>query len=357
MSNLPWKLLAGPLALIAFLAVGYPVYWHYAAARLERAVAAWLEARRGEGWSATHGRPAVEGFPLRLRLTLPDLALAADPDGWRWRSRRAALELQPWDWRRFRVVAAGPQILELRIDGDWRRFGVEAAETAFVGGIRGGAGLVEGAFELRDAKLRDAADRQLARAGALRLWLRESEARAAADGSLSLALRVSEANVTERLRLPLGQTVARFDLDARLRGGLPRDFGAIAVEAWRRRGGAVEIEASDLRWGPAGVRVAGTVMLDEQMRPAGSLRTELQGYAEMLATLEAAHAIRPRDAATVRIALDLLARPGPDGARVVSLPVTARNGALYLGPIRAARLPPIPFWARSVRRSLPGASR
>ena len=169
--------------------------------------------------------------------------------------------------------------------------------------------------------------------------------------------RMSEAEITERLRLPLGQTIARLDLDARLRGGLPRDFGKAAVEAWRRGGGAVEIEASDLRWGPAGMQAAGTVMLDEQMRLAGSLRTVLQGYAETVAALEAAQLIRRRDAATVHIALDLLARRGPDGARVVSLPVTARNGAVYFGPVRVFKLRPIPLWAPSAQTNPPDASR
>ena len=60
---------------------------------------------------------------------------------------------------------------------------------------------------------------------------------------------------------------------------------------------------------------------------------------------------------TVSFALGLLARPGSDGRKVVQLPVSAQDGALYLGPVRVLKLRPIPLWAPSARRIPPGASR
>lgn len=358
MSNFSWKLLIGPVALIAVLAIGYPVYWQYAAWRLEQSVAAWFEARRGDGWSAAHGAPAVDGFPTVLRLTLPDPVLAADRNGWRWRAKRAALELQPWNWRQFRIVSTGPQTVEFRIDGAWRRFDADTARSVFIGGIGDDGALSQGALEFNDLMLRDAASRHLAKAKALRLWLRRPDVNdGAGNGTLSLILRMSEAEITGRIRLPLGQKITQLDLDALLRGGLPRDFGAAAVGTWRRGGGVVDVEAFDLRWGPAGVRATGTVTLDGMMRPAGALQAEMQGYAETVTALEDTRLIRRRDAAAVRMVLELLARPNANGVRVVSLPVTARNGALYLGPVRALALKPIPFWARSARTSPPDASR
>ena len=51
--------------------------------------------------------------------------------------------------------------------------------------------------------------------------------------------------------------------------------------------------------------------------------------------------------AGTQLALDLLSRRDEgDNRRVVTVPVAAQNGALYLGPVRLLKLPPIPFPVR-----------
>lgn len=358
MSNFSWKLFVGPVALIAILAIGYPVFWHVAATRLERAVLTWVDARRGDGWDVEHGKLETGGFPFELRITLPRPAVTATPDGWRWQGRKAVLAFQPWDWRRIRVETHGRQAWGVRIGGAWRRFEADSARSVFIGGIGAHGALSEGAVDFADLAIAGPDDARLFAAQALHL--RFHRTKAAGDASTvtnRVALHLTQAEITERYRLPLGQTIARLDLDAAVHGGLPRNFGPAGVEAWRRGGGSIDITASNLHWGPARARATGHVTLDESTRPDGALQTKLQGYDETLAALEKAGLIRPRDAATARIALGLLARPGPDGRKVVLLPVSARAGTLYLGPVRVLKLRPIPFWAPSAQRNPPGASR
>jgi len=357
MSNFSWKLLVGPAALIALIAIGYPVFWHVAAAQLQRAVATWVDARRADGWEVSHGKPEVDGFPFELRIALPRPALAADADGWRWRGHRLVLAFQPWDWRRVRVDAFGRQALGIRLEGGWRQFEAEAARSVFIGAIGDKGDLSDAMVAFDGLTLAAPWEARLFAARALRMRFHRAEAGDGPAAAHGIALRLSQAELAARYRSPLGQTIAHLDLNTRLRGGLPRDFGSPAIEAWRRGGGVVEIVASALDWGPAHARATGQVTLDEGMRPEGLLQAELQGYDETVAALEGARLIRPRDAATARIALGLLARPGPDGRNVVQLPVSAQGGALYLGPVRVLKLRPIPSWAPSARRSPPGASR
>ena len=86
---------------------------------------------------------------------------------------------------------------------------------------------------------------------------------------------------------------------------------------------------------------------DERLRPLGAVSAEIRGYGETLTALESAQMVPPRAAAGSRLALDLLSRPdGGGGRRVVTVPVSAQNGALYLGPVRMVRLEPIPFPVR-----------
>ncbi|MCH7888152.1 MAG: DUF2125 domain-containing protein, partial [Proteobacteria bacterium] len=40
-------------------------------------------------------------------------------------------------------------------------------------------------------------------------------------------------------------------------------------------------------------------------------------------------------------ALGLLAKPGPNGRLVLTVPVTAQNGTLYVGPLALFKLAPV----------------
>jgi hypothetical protein len=311
MSNFSWKLFVAPAVLIVLLAIGYPVLWHVAAARAERFVVDWVDARRGDGWTIVHDEPEIDGFPLELRVALPRLAVAADPEGWRWKGRGAALAFQPWDWRRIRIEVHGRQAWEFLLDGAWRQFGADAARSVFIGVFGDNGHFSEAAIEIDGLTLAGPDDAGLFAARTLRGRFRRAEAPGGAPAH-RVALRMDQARITDRYRLPLGQTIAHLEFNTRLRGGLPRDFDPASVEVWRRAGGTVEIAASELSWGPARARATGRLTLDRQMRPEGSLQSELQGYDETLAALEGTGLIRPRDAATARIALGLLARNGLD---------------------------------------------
>ena len=74
---------------------------------------------------------------------------------------------------------------------------------------------------------------------------------------------------------------------------------------------------------------------------------ERDGYLSEEA-LRAASVMNDTTASLAKIGLALLARtPAEGGAPVLSLPVTAQGGALYLGPVKLLNLPKIPFLVRS----------
>jgi len=55
----------------------------------------------------------------------------------------------------------------------------------------------------------------------------------------------------------------------------------------------------------------------------------------------AADWLTEEQAALVQIALNTLARPGPDGKPQITAPFTIQNGKMYLGPARLGSAPRI----------------
>jgi hypothetical protein len=70
----------------------------------------------------------------------------------------------------------------------------------------------------------------------------------------------------------------------------------------------------------------------------------IRGYTETVDALTAAGAMKPRDAGTLKIALNLFARQGAGGGRrELSVPVTAQDGRLNVAGFSLFGLPPLNF--------------
>lgn len=140
--------------------------------------------------------------------------------------------------------------------------------------------------------------------------------------------------------LPLGPTVQSFDLVMHNHGPMPRGAtAAAALAAWRDAGGELEIEHMALDWPPLRLTAAGTLRLDETLRPTGTLDTSVSGFEPVLKAL-GDRGLLPRDQlAMMLLLLGRMAAPGPDGRPTLRVPLAARDGALYLGPVRLRELP------------------
>ena len=96
-----------------------------------------------------------------------------------------------------------------------------------------------------------------------------------------------------------------------------------------------------MRWGALSVDAVGTLSLDDELRPLAAMTAEIVGYAALLEALARTGAIKARDASLATTALGLLAKPGPNGTRVLTLALTAQNGTLFVGPLALLRLAPV----------------
>jgi hypothetical protein len=143
----------------------------------------------------------------------------------------------------------------------------------------------------------------------------------------------------KRARIPLDQRVERARLEAVLVGAIPQGPRREALHRWRAAGGKLEIQALSLVWGELSLNGHGTLVLDRELRPEGRITTRVRGLPKTLDRLADAGVIKRNVAATIKFALLALAGAGGNGEMVV--PVTLRDGSLYLGPVPLLRLSPV----------------
>ena len=95
-------------------------------------------------------------------------------------------------------------------------------------------------------------------------------------------------------------------------------------------------------WGALDLRANGTMALDADMRPLGALTADIRGYEEALEAMAEAGMLRRNILPASRVALNLLAKTDEsDGRKVLTVPLTAQDGALFLGPIKLSDLPAV----------------
>jgi hypothetical protein len=163
-------------------------------------------------------------------------------------------------------------------------------------------------------------------------------ARSDADRTLGLAADLHELQIPA-LPPPFAGAVDNLGFGATLMGPVPAAPPRQAAEAWRQAGGTVEIDHLDVAWRGLRIGGSGTLALDSRLQPVGAFSGGVEGYDQLLGLLAGAGVMPLGDATIARIALGVLAKPGPDGKPRVETSFTIQNGQMFLGP---AKLGPAP---------------
>lgn len=340
--------IAGLFAAIALALAGYTAYWFHLAGWAEDGIEARLAAWRDAGYTVSHSDLSIGGFPYRIEALLSDLAIAA-PDGetrWSWRAPLLVLVVQPWDLRHWIAISDQASTASLTADGG--ALSLEARpETVWASLVLDEDFTARRAvLDIKGLELRRAGRLDMVRAERVQVHARRPET--AAERHLGTALRIDVVLRIDALDLsdgdmgPLGSRIETVALDASLLGPLPRSGDRGAIAAWRDAGGTIDVHRLELLWGPVEMNAQGTVALDAEFRPIGALTAEIEGVDAVIDGFKRLGTLGDMGAEAAKFVLGLMSetRAG-DGARVVTLPLTAQDGQLYLGPVPIAPLSPL----------------
>ena len=95
-------------------------------------------------------------------------------------------------------------------------------------------------------------------------------------------------------------------------------------------------------WPPITLQASGRVSLDEALRPLGDFTARIAGLPELFDRLTAQGLMTEEQNVASEMAVLAFARERDSQDRpVVELPVSFRQGYLYLGPVRLAPVSPV----------------
>ncbi|NYZ15357.1 DUF2125 domain-containing protein [Azospirillum sp. RWY-5-1] len=325
--------------LAAFALAGYTVWWWIAAHAVERGIADWMEQQRRQGALVAYGALDMGGWPFALHATVTEPAY--EGHGVAWSGSRLTAEAKPWDF----------SVIDLAFDGT-HRLSLSADEATKVTlKAAGGTGRVtmgpDGqprslALDVTDLAVMPAAGEPMTVA---RLDLAGARPALPPASHQDTGLTVTLA--AGGLRLPgpapdgLGPQVQRVDASLRVQGRPPMPERP-AIAAWSRDGGVVEVDRLGIDWGPLSMAVNGTVALDARLQPLAAMTAEIQGAEQALTAVQ--ERLRPNQLAAARSILAMLSRPPEGGGPpVIKAPLSVQDGWLYVGPLKVAPVPRLPW--------------
>jgi len=160
------------------------------------------------------------------------------------------------------------------------------------------------------------------------------------DRTIGVALDLTGLSVP-RAPQALGATIDDAAIGVTLMGPVPSGPLREAAAAWRDGGGTLELDHLHLGWDALDLDANGTLALDRDLQPEGTLSGSLGGYDQLLGALVAGGLVKGSDASRMRLVLGLLARPGPNGKPRLATALSLQNGMLSMGPITFGRVPRI----------------
>ena len=330
--------------LLLAIAMLYPVYWFYAATRMETQFSLWVENLRARGFAITHGSTSTAGFPGIVRFSI-DKPNFRSPDGhWVWRGNAVHLGMQPWNWRRYRLEFSGLQQIQLSYPILRQTIRLVPKSAVAVLGIQSNGSFAEGEVTLRSISVMD-----VEKALVLfteDMWFKvtqpENRISKAEQTAVSVATSIDNLLLPAVAQGPLGGRLARIQLVADLKGPLPKDITRQGLDEWRQTSGSIDASWFNLVWGAFDLRGRGSVSIDKSITPVGSMTADIRGYSKTMDALEDAGIMTGTGAAALRMGMNVFAKTSSaDGANVLTaVPLTMRSGYLHAGPFQILKLPP-----------------
>lgn len=325
------------VGVVLVIGVGvYSAYWWIAAGKIKEQAAAWRQAESAEKVDVTWQKMRVAGYPLSFRLEASNFSLK---DG----ASNPAIELtaptlwaslKPWNFRNFWFSAPDGLSVALGSAAPLAKLEAQHGSGAVSLGDDGAANVWLSVYQPKGTAIATIGAR------ALNAWVTLPPAAPAAhlDAGLAIALEL------EDLDLPvappgLNPKIDDIGFGVTLMGDFPAGPLRQAAAQWRDKGGTIELDHLDLRWGDMEINGTGTLALDGDLQPIGGFSGGVSGFDQLLNALVAAGRVKASDARIARLALAMLAKTGPDGRPEIAASFTIQNGEMYLGP---AKLGPAP---------------
>ncbi|AZQ66274.1 DUF2125 domain-containing protein [Silicimonas algicola] len=318
------------MRLVVVVLVGallWMVWWVIGQIAYEKGLAAWIEDRRNDGWSANYGELNTVGFPSRFDTTVTDVALLDPQSGVAWTA--PFVQFLSLSYRPTRVIAVLPHAHALSVAGETVAIHHDDARASIFLDASTSLGLDGARLVVEALEARSDAGWTFA----LTQGRGAAERVEAAVDTYRLGVEVSDIEPPEPLRAfldpsrDLADTVSRLHLDAtvELDGPLDRAAAESGLPALKR----IDLADLSIDWGGVELAARGELIVDSTGRPDGTLLVTTSDWKRLLRMAVETGLVSLDATGALETAFGVIETS--DGS--LELPLAFGEGLMNLGPI------------------------
>ncbi len=318
------------LVICGVAAVLWSGYWVIGSRAVEAGLRDWLDARAADGWMAEYSDLRTVGFPNRFDTTITDLELADPATGLAWSA--PFVQILQLSYEPDHIIAAWPQTQTFA--SPYQRVTVGSDQIRASAVFRPGTDLEldHSSFVLKNLVLTSNAGWSAEVTGGLFATRRAATGQNAHDIGFDVKdVRPADALLT-RLDpaglLPRG--IERLRIDATL--GFDAPWDRHAIESERPAITDIDLNLLQANWGKLDLWAAGTLSVDANGVPTGSITVRARNWREMLQIGVAAGWVPEDIADTLESGLGLIASLAGN-PKELDVPLSFARGRVSLGPI------------------------
>ncbi len=334
----------GAAALLLMFAL-WSSWWFVAADQAVMGAKAWVAEQNKAGFKIKWQEIETSGYPFHLQIKLANPVIEWQ-GSWRWSTPSLILDATLWNWSDITItgdhkhrifLARGSQLHNFDISVDTLSVGITldaALDKALVENINAYITV----FNLsEDQHLIAGFD-----SAQIKIDVPEFLGARADDIVGALDVKLHGLEIPELSETPLGSELQRLALRAELLGGPPTDLKPGSLTKWRDQGGVIEIRYLTLGYGAVELEASGTMALDRELQPVGSMVAKVQGYSNAINAMQRARMISSAEALGAKIVLGTLARKDPaNGRSILDIAISLQQQTLHAGPIALTKLPTV----------------
>ena len=334
------KIFGTSLAVVVVLGgAGFAGVWFYSANTARTEIETWLEGLERDGYEATVDAIGISGFPRNILVSLDGLSIAADHAlDWQWTAPAVQASVSVTNPQRVVVRLRGPQKISYAGTGGIVTMEIRADRLVFQFDLTDDRALEALSINTGGLSLKKAEEDPItAERFQFRATLGQGDEMV--PDNTKMSVRFDTLIMPAHTRGPLGDTIQLIQANLELHEPIPNaDLGLVLVD-WRDADGAVEIEASQVRWGTLDMDGDGGFTLDDQMRPKGWVNAQIRGYATTIDAFDAAGLLDDDERDAIDAVLGFLNQEGRRGN--IGLMVRAEDGLIYVGPVSLGKIGPL----------------
>ena len=323
------------VVIILFGALAWMCWWAFGQIAYERALTAWVEDRRTDGWAADISGLETKGFPNRFDTTVTDVSLADPETGIAWSA--PFVQFLSLAYKPHQVIAVLPGEHRFSTPLQTMTISHDDARASLFLQPNTKLGLDRAVLVISNMGIRSSARWETAlNEGRFAL-----EAVPAAENVYRLGVEVLGLVPTDEARALLdpGEILPREveSLRADAEIGFTAPWDRQAIEVARPQVTNIDIRELSARWGEITFRAAGEVTVDGNGYPEGRITVRAMEWRRMLDMAEAVGWLPGSLRGSLEAALSLLSGEGD----VLDAPLEFSGGRVSLGLIPLGDAPRI----------------